>query len=124
MNQSFHQAAGRIAINLEAVKMGEDLCVVITGGDRPHIGAVGMSIPRPSLADPERVSATTSVFTLPGHKEDEVARYVSHRLAATLNTNVVVVCGIHVDNIQKEELISVQTMLDELLAKLSEIELG
>lgn len=124
MSPILQQTAGRIAIKLEAVKMGKDLCVIITGGDRPHVGAVGLSIPRPSLADSDKISASTSVLTLPGHKEDEVVRYVSHRLAAVLNVNVVVVCGIHVDDIRKEELVLVQNILDELIAKLSENELG
>ena len=30
----------RIKINLKAIKMGEDLCVILTGGDKPHLGAL------------------------------------------------------------------------------------
>lgn len=31
-----------INIKLEAIEIGEDLCIIITGGDRPHIGAVSI----------------------------------------------------------------------------------
>ncbi|MBI3122079.1 MAG: hypothetical protein HYZ03_07340, partial [candidate division NC10 bacterium] len=56
----------------------------LVGGDIPHIGAVAISIPRPSRADARRRSATTSVFALLGHKEDELARPVAASLAQAL----------------------------------------
>lgn len=92
------------AYNLEAgVRLiGQDLLVAIWGGEKPHIGAVAVAQPRPSLKDPEVMSATASVICLPGHKEDELAKAVSEILAAALNTPVVVTAGIHWDNISKD----------------------
>jgi len=91
------------AYDLEAsVRLiGQDLLVAIWGGEKPHIGAVAIAQPRPSLKDPEITSATASVICLPGHKEDELAKAVSEILAAALNTPVVVTAGIHWDNISK-----------------------
>lgn len=106
---------GRIKINLKAIDMGTDLCVVITGGEQPHLGAVALSVKRPSLDDPQKISASTSVLTLVGHKEDSVAKKASHTLASQLNKNVVVTCGIHVDDIQANEFDDVLDLLDELL---------
>ncbi len=82
--------------------IGQDLLVAIWGGEKPHIGAVSVAQPRPSLKDPEITSATASVICLPGHKEDELAKATSEILAAALNTPVVVTAGIHWDNISKE----------------------
>lgn len=96
--------SGRIKINMKAIPIGEDLCVIISGGDCPHIGCVTLSVPRPSLTDECVVSATTSVLNLLGHKDDEAAHYVSHELSAKLNKNVVVTCGIHVGNITNDEI--------------------
>jgi len=92
------------AYDLEAgVRLiGQDLLVAIWGGEKPHIGAVAVAQPRPSLKDPEVMSATASVICLPGHKEDELAKAVSEILAAALNTSVVVTAGIHWDNISKD----------------------
>ena len=92
------------AYDLEAgVRLiGQDLLVAIWGGEKPHIGAVSVAQPRPSLKDPEITSATASVICLPGHKEDELAKAVSEILAAALNTSVVVTAGIHWDNISKD----------------------
>ncbi len=111
---------GRININVKAFLVGEDLCVIISGGDSPHIGCVTLSVPRPSLSDSNERSATTSVLNLTGHKDDEAARFVSQALSSRLNKNVVVTCGIHVDNITAEEIIKTISLLNELTAALIE----
>ncbi|MBI6871126.1 hypothetical protein [Clostridium aciditolerans] len=112
--QDFSLENGRIKINMKAIAIGEDLCVIISGGDSPHIGCVTLSVPRPSLADARVVSATTSLLNLVGHKDDEAARYVSHAISSRLNKNVVVTCGIHVDNITSEEIKVIMDLLKQL----------
>jgi hypothetical protein len=82
--------------------IGPDLLVAIWGGEKPHIGAVAMAQPRPSLKDPEVTSSTASVFSYVGHKEDELAKATAEILAATLETNVIVTAGIHWDNLPEE----------------------
>ena len=103
--------------------IGEDLLVAIWGGERPHIGAVSMAQPRPSLKDPEATSATASVFCLLGHKEDDLAKAASEVLAAVLNTAVVVTAGIHWDNIEPEGIQKVirnsKILVDLILDKLA-----
>ena len=114
-------SAGRITVEATVVRAGEDLCVVLTGGDRPHIGTVTLSVARPSLADATRTSATTSVLHLTGHKDGEAAQYVSQRLAATLGATVVVTGGIHVDAIQPEEIRTVLHLVDRLTLALVDL---
>jgi hypothetical protein len=116
--QDLYMEQGRIKINIKVVEIGEDLCVIISGGDRAHIGCVTLSVPRPSLSDPSITSSTTSVLNLIGHKDDEAARYVSHTLSSGLNKNVVVTCGIHVDNITQEEIQTTKGMLKKSTDKL------
>ena len=111
---------GRIIINIKSIMVGQDLCVIISGGDRPHIGCVTLSVPRPSLADISAISATTSVLNLVGHKDDEAARYASHTISSRLNKNVVVTCGIHVDDITSEEIEVTIELLKELTDRLIE----
>lgn len=90
------QSAALEAVTLE---MGADLLVAVTGGERPHIGSASVSVPRPSLNDPAVTSSTTSTINLTGHKDNVVGDKIAAGLSAALNKNVVVVCGIHVDNI-------------------------
>ena len=84
------------------MRIGDDYLVAIWGGEKPHIGAIAAAQPRCSLKTPETTSATASVICFPSHKEFELARVVSEKLAAALNTNVVVAAGIHWDNISKD----------------------
>lgn len=97
-------------LNLEArwLWAGADLLVLVTGGQRPHLGAVAMAAPRPSLADPETTSATTSVFCYPGHKEDELAKALAQRLAAGLGVKVTVAAGAHWDHLTGEDIAQVR----------------
>ncbi len=84
--------------------LGNDLLVILWGGTMPHIGAVGMAEPRPSLRDTKIVSATSSVFTFRGHKEDMVAKGMSEELSRKLNKRVVVVAGMHWEGLKDEEV--------------------
>jgi len=103
--------------------IGNDLLVGIWGGEKPHIGAVSVAQPRPSLKNPNVTSATASVFCFVGHKEDELAKAVSEILAAALNTQVVVTAGIHWDNISEEGIQKVirnsEILVDLILDKIS-----
>jgi hypothetical protein len=81
-------------------RIGPDLLVAIWGGEKPHIGAVAVAQPRPSLKDPEVTSATASVICNVGHKEDELVKAASEILASALKTQVVVAAGIHWDNLE------------------------
>ena len=84
--------------------IGSDLLVAIWGGDKPHIGAVAVAQPRPSLKDPAVTSSSASVICLVGHKEDELAKATAEILAAALKTQVVVTAGIHWDNLSPEAI--------------------
>ena len=99
--------------------IGKDILVAIWGGERPHIGAIAVAQPRPSLKDPECISSTASVYCLLGHKEDDLAKAASEVLAAALNTTVVVTAGIHWDNITEEGILKViencQTVINCIL---------
>jgi gallate decarboxylase subunit D len=102
---------GREDLIMTAWPMGEDLCVTLTGGTRKHIGAVSVSQPRYSLACVGKISSTTSVITLLGHKEDDLAKYVGGRMSYELNSVVCVACGIHIENISEQEM---QTILENV----------
>lgn len=113
---------GRFKIQGLVQEVGQDLLVSIWGGTRPHIGAVGIATPRPSLRDPKKWSATSSNFTFSGHKEDTIVKKVSEKLATQLRRNVVVTAGIHWDEITLKEIKVVQNLTqkisDQILRKI------
>lgn len=83
---------------------GKGLVILILGGESPHIGAVALAIPRPSLKDPRKLSATVSVLTLSGHKDDEIARPISENVAKNLNQVTVTVAGVHIDEASDQDI--------------------
>lgn len=110
-------------INCSAVKMGKDWNISIYGGDLPHIGAIALGIPRPSLEDKNKISSSVSVLTITGHKEDVIVQKVAKVLSTALNSTVVVSCGIHIDNITFDDIqnlnLVIDNLLDELIYKIS-----
>lgn len=113
----FETKTGVYDLRAEAVWIGSDLLVWIQGGEAPHIGAVAMAQPRPSLADPAKVSATTSVFAYVGHKEDPLAQQAAQALASALNTKVVVTAGAHWDNLSGKGIKQVMANFKDLLER-------
>ena len=108
---------GRTHLRLGATPMGRDLCVTLDGGDQPHIGAVALSQARPSHRG-EGLGASTSVLTLLGHKEDDLARTLAARLAVAVDGTVCVACGIHVDGITDQDLADIHELAEELAREL------
>ncbi len=101
-------------------EVGQDILVSVWGGTRPHIGAIGIAVPRQSLKDPRQWSATSSDFTFPGHKEDMLVKKISEKLAARLKKNVVVTAGIHWDNITLKEIKIIENLTGELSDRILE----
>lgn len=105
-----------IKLDITVLPTEEGLTVTVYGGDKPHVGAVAIGLPRPSLADPSKTSATASVFALVGHKDDEIAKPVAEMLAAKLRKPIVVVAGVHLVSPSTEQINTVM----ELIPKVSE----
>ncbi len=111
MERLFSNSSGRIAVSLKAVDVGDDLLVTITGG-KAHIGATAVGIKSEGVA-------TSSVITTPAHREDRVVKDAAEKLAKKLDKTVVIVAGIHYDNITKEEIVETLRLCDELVAALA-----
>jgi len=96
-------------VEAKAVRIGPDILVYVWGGERPHIGAVAAAQPRPSLADPNKTSATASVLSYIGHKEDGIAKEMAEAISSRFKTNVVVTAGIHWDDLPSD---GIQIIID------------
>jgi hypothetical protein len=105
---------GRFNIHGVVQEVGQDILVSIWGGIWPHIGAVGMAIPRPSLSNPKKWSATSSNFTFVGHKEDILVKKISEKLASRLRKNVVLTAGLHWESITPQEIKIIENLTEKL----------
>ncbi|MGD9577198.1 MAG: hypothetical protein AB7Y74_02970 [Syntrophorhabdus sp.] len=119
------EGEGRFEVLAKVFELGPDCLVILWGGTRPHVGAVGMAQVRPSLRDPNKSAASSSVFTFVGHKEDMVAKMMSEELAKRLGRNTVVVAGIHWDNLSDAEIKIItrlsQTILENIVKKFNSV---
>jgi hypothetical protein len=113
-----HQELDRVQITLKCITIGSDLCITITGGDKPHIGAVALGCVHSSISNPEEWSASVSLMTVLGHKEDMLVYKAADQLASTLGSNVVVCCGIHLEEIEASEISKTLIIVDDLIHEL------
>ncbi len=112
-------------IQADAALIGDDITMTIWGGTKPHIGSVAIALPRPSLADPDKISATTSVYNCTGHKDESVARMFAEHVAAALDRKVVAIAGIHIDNASRKDIDDIlalsATLCERLIKKISKV---
>jgi gallate decarboxylase subunit D len=111
---------GRFRIVAAVHEIGPDILIAIWGGNRPHIGAIGMAQARQSLRDEEKTAATSSVFTLLGHKEDLIVKPLSEEITRRFGRNSVVLAGIHWDNLADDEIRTAEKLCQRLSVKIIE----
>ena len=109
----------RFTLAARVIGIGDDLLVVVSGG-RAHIGAVALAQPAQSHLYLEKVYASTSVLPVMGHQEDVVVQKVAHHLCKAFTTNVVVLAGIHWDDLAPAEIACVLDVVDDLRGKIVE----
>lgn len=113
MRCRFVRSSGRLELTLEVIPLGEDRVAVLTGG-LPHAGAAALAIPHQVVNGGRKRSATASVLTSPGHRDDLPASSVAKRLSAELGGRTAVVCGIHFDDLTSVEIGEVMALVEAL----------
>ena len=106
---------GRTEIILEYHYTGEDISMVITGG-RAHVGAVAVGYCRNG-------NVATETIVVPPHKEGEIASMFASTVAKHLHCTAVCTAGIHLDNITKDEIDTINDnavqLLDAFICKIN-----
>lgn len=87
------------SLTIRITHIGEDFHILLSGGDKPHVGCTVLAVPRPSLKKDGKISTTSSVLNVTGHKDEALCRLLAERVAS--KTNAVAVCtgGFHTDAI-------------------------
>lgn len=94
---------GRYRIHLAAIITRDGISVIITGGEKPHVGGSALSVPRPgNLGD--KIQCDTWITPRPGHRDSEIAALVSHRICMDTGQTTAVIAGIHIDRASKEDI--------------------
>ncbi len=108
MFQLTHKVS-RIEIILEAKKIGDDYLLTLTGG-REHVGAVAVG-----LYDEKSQRASSSVLTLPGHREEQLALQGARQVSRATKKTTVFIAGIHQENINPEEIKDIVSTAEEMV---------
>ena len=122
MIQSFKlsEGIGKCIVEALIVKCGSDINVIIGGGEKYHIGAVSVAVPRLEYKNGNKRTASTSVICVQGHREDELTYKAAKYLATALECTVTVTMGVHIDDISKCEFSEILNNVDRLLDKIIE----
>lgn len=88
----------------EITPVGKDWLIILSGGEKPHIGCVVMAIPRLSLTGNGQMSATSSVMNVTGHKDEELCRFLAEQVAKKKEAVTVCTGGFHMDHMSKEQI--------------------
>lgn len=89
--------------------IGEDLVVTLTGG-KGHVGAVAVG-----YYDRIPGHASSSVITLPSHRDDAIALDAARLISSVTHSTTVFTAGIHFENITDEEIKEVLSASNELI---------
>ncbi len=111
------RTAANLTLEATLLRAGEGLVVVVTGGDRPHVGSVSLAEPRESLRGGE-TSATVSTLNRMGHKDDAIGNLFADVLARRTGLPCVATCGVHVDGLDASGIEQVLTLAQALLGDL------
>lgn len=112
------KGTGRTRVCLWARYLGESLLVYLYN-DNAHLGAVAVS-----EFDPKEKRASSSVITLLGHKDDEVAREAAHLICKQTRKPTCVIAGIHVDEITRDEIAEILVNASSVVQDYLEIKGG
>lgn len=94
----------KVKIKLYGTYIGKDFFLVLSGGEQEHIGCIVQSYPRPSLKDVQKMSATSSILNVIGHKDEFICRYVSETFCVALKTMIVCTGGVHIEKATEYEI--------------------
>lgn len=101
-------------LRVRALALGDDWCLTLEGGQRPHVGCAVLAVPRPSLTGDGSASATSSVLNVTGHKDDALCRLVAERVCARKGAAVVCAGGFHLDGITADQIRQLETAASRL----------
>lgn len=104
-------------------RMGDDLVVILGGGDRPHIGSTAFAMPRPSLTG-AGTSATVSTLNRTGHKDDFLANPIAQGVAARMGCAVTCIAGVHVEDAAPAQITAIRQAVPSVVDRACQIAEG
>lgn len=108
---------GKLTANI--FSLGSDF-VIILGGPGDHLGAASLGECYNRKNTEKEISSSVSTITSFGHRDNKLTEKLSYILSKDLKTNVLVVGGVHIDDINKEQLAEIIEQINPLASKIIE----
>lgn len=100
-----YKSRGRIEIQMDAYLMGtDDVVILISGGDRPHLGTI-------TTGTKDKPLQTTQFQQ---HQEFYITEEIAMNLRKHWRGNFAICGGIHIDQINREEINQLIEMVVEM----------
>lgn len=100
---SLSYGEGRLGVHILATLTADGVAITLTGGERPHVGGMAMSIPRQQQTE-LKSRPETWITPRPGHRDSDIATLVAELLCRETGCCTAVIAGIHIDQATREEI--------------------
>ncbi len=105
---------GKYTIEALVLITDDGIMLYLGGGEKPHIGVVVMSQPRPSMKEDKTISCTTSVINRLSHKDDIIIAPMAEAICKKANAVVVASGGVHVDVVEDSDIKRLMRNMEEI----------
>jgi hypothetical protein len=100
---------GRYKVFLRKIIHGEDIILILGGGEKSHVGAI-------VICEPSKNNIQE--FKFEGHYDNIVLKPIAENACRKYNKKIIAIGGIHIDGATKEEIKIIKRNCQKLIEKL------
>lgn len=108
---------GKYSMEVVLLNTHDGIMLYLGGGDKPHLGTVVISQPRPSMKDNNIISCTTSIINRLSHKDDFIIIPMAEAVCKKANTIVIASGGVHIDNADEADIKKLIENMEKIKSK-------
>ncbi len=111
----FHRVLLFTKLQMDVTPVGDDLHILLLGGDNPFLGCTAYASPAEEPEDPEVPSCDISIINCLEDPESNFCIYVADQICKATGKNVLCTGGIYVPNPSDHEVAKLYENVDDLI---------
>ncbi|HIX72992.1 MAG: hypothetical protein KH268_06730 [Clostridiales bacterium] len=108
----FHRVLLFTTIQMDITPVGDDIHILMTGGDNHRIGCTAWSVPMP---DTDPVECKTTVIKSDDMADESFCAYVAENIARQTGQRTLCTGGVYVENPDERQLAKLYENIDEMI---------
>ena len=108
----FHRVLLFTTIQMDITPVGDDIHILMTGGDNHRIGCTAWSVPMP---DTDPVECKTTVIKSDDMADESFCAYVAENIARQTGQRTLCTGGVYVDNPDEHQIRKLYENIDEMI---------